>query len=144
MGLYKGYVATKGKQPLEKLKGRADWKTFDEVKNLNGYAGILENDTILIDIDDSDQSEMMMQIVEEFQLNCKVYQTTRGRHFLFKNHSVTRNRTHAPLAVGLTADIKVGSRLSYEVIKIDGEERWCEWDVEPVLNMMNFLNVFFR
>lgn len=131
MGLYKGYVATKGKQPLEKLKGRADWKTFDEVKNLNGYAGILENDTILIDIDDSDQSEMMMQIVEEFQLNCKVYQTTRGRHFLFKNHSVTRNRTHAPLAVGLTADIKVGSRLSYEVIKIDGEERWCEWDVEP-------------
>lgn len=131
MGLYKGYVATKGKQPLEKLKGRADWKTFDEVKNLNGYAGILENDTILIDIDDSDQSEMMMQIVEEFQLNCKVYQTTRGRHFLFKNHSVTRNRTHAPLAVGLTADIKVGSRLSYEIIKIDGEERWCEWDVEP-------------
>lgn len=130
MGLYKGYVATKGKQPLEKLKGRADWKTFDEVKDLNGYAGILENDTILIDIDDSEQSEMMMQIVEEYQLNCKVYQTTRGRHFLFKNHAVTRNRTHAQLAVGLTADIKVGSRLSYEVIKIDGEERWCEWDVE--------------
>lgn len=131
MRLYKGYVATKGKQPLEKLKGRSDWKTFDEVKSLNGYAGILENDTILIDIDDSEQSEMMMQIVEEFQLNCKVLQTSRGRHFLFKNSVVNRNRTHAQLAVGLTADIKVGSRLSYEVIKIDGEERWCEWDVEP-------------
>lgn len=39
--------------------------------------------------------------------------------------------THAPLAVGLTADIKVGTRLSYEVIKIDGEERFCEWDIEP-------------
>lgn len=34
------------------------------------------------------------------------------------------------LAVGLTADIKVGSKLSYEVIKIDGEERFCEWDIE--------------
>lgn len=131
MALYKGYVATNGKQCLEKLKGRTDWKTFDEVKHLNGYGGILADDTILIDIDDSDQSERMMQIVEEFQLNCKVYQTTRGRHFLFKNHTVNRNRTHAPLAVGLTADIKVGSRLSYEVIKINGEERWCEWDVEP-------------
>ena len=131
MALYKGYVATNRKQCLEKLKGRTDWKTLDEVKHLNGYGGILADDTILIDIDDSDQSERMMQIIEEFQLNCKVLQTSRGRHFLFKNNTVSRNRTHAQLAVGLTADIKVGSRLSYEVIKINGEERWCEWDVEP-------------
>ena len=44
---------------------------------------------------------------------------------------VTRNRTHVPLAVGLTADIKLGMKTSYEVIKIDGQERFCEWDVEP-------------
>lgn len=129
--LYKGYVETKGKQPLEKLKNRTKWKTYDEVKNLNGYGGVLADDTILIDIDDPDQSEMMMNIVEEYQLNCKVLCTSRGRHFLFKNTKVNRNRTHAALAVGLTADIKVGTRLSYEVIKIDGEERFCEWDIEP-------------
>ncbi len=129
--LYKGYVETKGKQPLEKLKNRTKWKTYDEVKNLNGYGGVLADDTILIDIDDPEQSEMMMNIVEEYQLNCKVLCTSRGRHFLFKNTKVNRNRTHAALAVGLTADIKVGTRLSYEVIKIDGEERFCEWDVEP-------------
>lgn len=129
--LYKGYVETKGKQPLEKLKNRTKWKTYDDVKNLNGYGGVLADDTILIDIDDPDQSEMMMNIVEEYQLNCKVLCTSRGRHFLFKNTKVNRNRTHAALAVGLTADIKVGTRLSYEVIKIDGEERFCEWDIEP-------------
>ena len=129
--LYKGFIETKGKQPLEKLKNRTKWKTYDEVKNLNGYGGVLADDTILIDIDDPDQSEMMMNIVEEYQLNCKVLCTSRGRHFLFKNTKVNRNRTHAALAVGLTADIKVGTRLSYEVIKIDGEERFCEWDVEP-------------
>lgn len=129
--LYKGYVETKGKQPLEKLKNRTKWKTYDEVKNLNGYGGVLADDTILIDIDDPEQSEMMMNIVEEHQLNCKVLCTSRGRHFLFKNTKVNRNRTHAALAVGLTADIKVGTRLSYEVIKIDGEERFCEWDIEP-------------
>lgn len=129
--LYKGYIETKGKQPLEKLKNRTKWKSYDEVKNLNGYGGVLADDTILIDIDDSEQAKMMMKIIEEQQLNCKVLCTSRGKHFLFKNSKVNRNRTHAPLAVGLTADIKVGTRLSYEVIKIDGEERFCEWDIEP-------------
>nr|DAQ34731.1 MAG TPA: dsDNA helicase [Caudoviricetes sp.] len=128
--LYKGYVETKGKQSIEKLKNRTNWKTYDEVKNLNGFGGVLANDTILIDIDDAEQSEILMNIVEEFQLDCRVYCTSRGKHFLFKNHSITRNRTHVQLAVGLTADIKVGSKLSYEVIKIDGEERFCEWDIE--------------
>ena len=128
--LYKGFIETKGKASIEKLKNRTKWKTYDEVKNLNGFGGVLSDDTILIDIDDSDQSEILMNIVEELQLDCKVLCTSRGKHFLFKNHSITRNRTHIQLAVGLTADIKVGSKLSYEVIKIDGEERFCEWDIE--------------
>lgn len=128
--LYKGFIETKGKASIEKLKNRTKWKTYDEVKNLNGFGGVLADDTILIDIDDSEQSEILMNIVEEYQLDCKVICTSRGKHFLFKNHSITRNRTHIQLAVGLTADIKVGSKLSYEVIKIDGEERFCEWDIE--------------
>lgn len=129
-GLYKGFIETKGKASIEKLKNRTTWKTYDEVKNLNGFGGVLADDTILIDIDDSDQSEILMNIVEELQLDCKVLCTSRGKHFLFKNRTIARNRTHVQLAVGLTADIKVGSKLSYEVIKIDGEERFCEWDIE--------------
>lgn len=128
--LYKGYVETKGKQSIEKLKNRTKYKTYEEVKNLDGFGGVLANDTILIDIDDAEQSEILMNIVEDLQLDCKVLCTSRGKHFLFKNHSITRNRTHVQLAVGLTADIKVGSKLSYEVIKINGEERFCEWDIE--------------
>ena len=143
MSLYKGYVETKGKQSIEKLKGRTKWKTLDEVKDCPGYGGVLADDTILIDIDDSEQSEIMMRIVEDHQLNCKVLQTSRGRHFLFKNKAVTRNRTHIPLAVGLTADIKVGTRLSYEVIKVNGEERFVEWDVEPGVDYQELPKWFF-
>ena len=110
--LYKGYVETKGKQSIEKLKNRTKYKTYEEVKDLNGFGGVLANDTILIDIDDAEQSEILMNIVEEFQLDCRVYCTSRGRHFLFKSHTIARNRTHVQLAVGLTADIKVGSKLS--------------------------------
>lgn len=129
--LYKGYVETKGKASIEKLKNRTTWKTLDEVKDRSGYGGVLANDTILVDLDDGDQAEILMNIVEALQLNCKVVQTSRGKHFLFKNHTVDRNRTHVPLAVGLTADIKVGSKLSYEVLKVNGEERFVEWDIEP-------------
>lgn len=128
--LYKGYIKSKGKVAIEAFKNRTTFRTFEEVKNLPGYAGVLADDTILIDIDDTEQSEILMDIVEEYQLDCRVYCTSRGRHFLFKNSSITRNRTHAPLAIGLTADIKLGSRTSYEILKIDGEERFIEWDIE--------------
>lgn len=128
--LYKGYIKSKGKAAIEPFKDRTKFRTYEEVKDLPGFAGVLANDTILIDIDDTEQSEILMDIVEEYQLDCRVYCTSRGRHFLFKNSSITRNRTHAPLAIGLTADIKLGSRTSYEILKIDGEERFIEWDIE--------------
>lgn len=104
--------------------------TYDDVKDLDEYAGILADDVILIDIDDKEQSEKLMDIVEDLQLNCRVYQTTRGRHFVFKNDKVDKCGTHLSLAIGLTADIKIGSKNSYEVLKIDGEERFIEWDSE--------------
>lgn len=131
--LYKGFIETKGKRSKEPLKGRTQFKTLEQVQHCDGYAGVLADDTILIDIDDGAQAEKLMNVVEALQLNCRVYQTSRGKHFLFKNKGgmVTRNRTHVPLAVGLTADIKLGMKTSYEVIKIDGQERFCEWDVEP-------------
>lgn len=128
--LYKGYIETRGKQPCEKLKNRTKFRTYDEVKDLPGFAGVLAEDTIFVDIDDPEQSEILMDIVEEYQLNCRVYCTKRGKHFVFKNHSITRNRGGIQLAVGLTADIKVGLRTSYEVIKMYGEERFIEWDIE--------------
>lgn len=152
--LYKGYIKSKGKAAIEPFKGKSKFRTYEEVKDLDGFAGVLADDTILIDIDDTEQSEIMMNIVEALQLDCKVYQTSRGRHFLFKNTKVARNRTHVPLAIGLTADIKCGSRTSYEIIKIDGEERFCEWDIEeggtyqelpkwmfPVKANVDFLNM---
>lgn len=39
--LYKGYVETKGKQSIEKLKNRTKYKTYEEVKDLNGFGGVL-------------------------------------------------------------------------------------------------------
>ena len=131
MQLYKGYIKTKDKQAAQKFKGVKKFKTLDEVKNLDEYAGVLADGVILIDIDDGEQSEILMNIVEDKQLDCKVTQTSRGRHFVFKNSGVTQCYTHVKLACGLTADIKIGDHNSYQVLKFGGEERFVEWDVEP-------------
>lgn len=151
---FKGYIRTKDKTAIDKFKGVDNLKTLEQVQSLPEYAGILAPDAVLIDIDDAEQAEILMQVVEHFQLNCRVYQTTRGKHFLFKNSKLEHCRTHCTLACGLTADIKSGFKSSYEVLKFDGKERFIEWDIEegqeyqeipkwlfPVRTNANFLNM---
>lgn len=128
--LYKGYVETKDKKCIEKFKGCTDFKTYEQVESLPEFAGILAENTILVDLDDGKQAEILMNIVENLQLDCKVIDTTRGKHFLFHNTKIKSCSTHSTLAVGLTADIKVGFKSSYEVLKVNGEERFIEWDAE--------------
>lgn len=128
---FRGYVKTKNKHCMEKYKDRTKLPTLEERRDCEEYAGILATNTILIDVDDAEQSEILMNLVEALQLNCRVYQTTRGKHFLFFNTQIQKCSTHSTLACGLTADIKVGFSNSYEVLKFNGKERFVEWDVEP-------------
>lgn len=130
MELFKGYVPTKNKKCLRKFKD-APLLTLGEVRTLPEYAGILNENTILIDIDDKKQSEILMRIVEDLQIDCRVYETTRGRHFLFRNdNKVLSCHTGVKLVCGLTADIKIGLKNSYSILKYDNEERFIEWDIE--------------
>jgi len=123
--LFKGYVLTQNKKCIEKFKGKTDFKTFEEVERLPEFAGILADDTVLIDVDDQEESDKLFEIIKGEKVNCVVIQTTRGKHFYFKNHDdlFSSNRTHATLAVGITADIKIGKRNSYSVLKFDHKIR---------------------
>lgn len=127
--MYRGYIAVKDKKAIEPFKDVDNLRTLDEVKDLEGYAGVLADDSILIDVDDADQAEILMDIVEDKQLLCRVYETTRGMHFVFKNNGVIKNRTGAKLAIGIDADIKIGTRNSYQVLKNNGEKREIIYDI---------------
>lgn len=132
--LFKGYVPTKDKECLMKYKNKTkdQLKTLRDVKKLSEFAGILNDNTILVDIDDYEQSEILMNIVEDLQIRCRVYETTRGKHFLFMNDDrVSTNKTHAKLACGLSADIKLGSRSSYSILKYKDKERAIIYDIYP-------------
>lgn len=131
--LFKGYIVTNKKKSIEKFKNKTDFKTYEQVKNLPEFAGVLADETILFDVDDSEQSEILMNIVEDLQLRCRVYETNRGKHFLFKNNGVESCKTHNPnwrTAIGLdVVDIKIGTKNSYEVLKYDGFERKIIYDI---------------
>ena len=57
MQLFRGYVPTKDKQCLEKFKGRKRLNTLEEVQDLDEYAAILGDETILIDVDNAETSD---------------------------------------------------------------------------------------
>lgn len=135
--LFKGYVPTKNKKCLMPFKNvdPSKLKTLEEAETYEEYAGILGNSTILIDIDDYEASEKLMDIVEDLQLACRVYATSRGKHFLFKNlNSAGENiqktcKTKTTLACGLKSDIKVGCKNSYSILKFKGQDREIIYDI---------------
>ena len=126
---YKGYIKTKNKRAAETFKNRADFKTLEEVQSLPEYAGIIANDSILVDVDDMTQTDILLNICEGENIRCKVLESRSGGHFLFKNSKIDKCYTKTNLACGLSVDIKSGFKNSYEVLKIDGKERELLYDI---------------
>lgn len=134
--LYKGYIPTKDKVPQKKFKNVSDLLTLEAADKLPEYAGLLADNVVLIDIDDYDQSEKLMNIVEALQLNCRVSETTRGKHFYFYGGKQDkcgsfRRVKRKQLAIGLEADIKIGDHNSISVLKYDNKKRPIIYDIEP-------------
>lgn len=153
LSLYKGYVPTSGKMATMPFKDKssADLLTLEEAQKFNEYAGILADDTILVDIDTEKETEILLNIVKSLKLKCKVLKSRSGGHFLFKIDRPMPNRTKVHLAIGIVADIKGCGRASYEVLKIDGKERELLYDtgdyqllpkyLYPIKTSMNVLDL---
>ena len=128
--LYKGYIITKNKKSIMSYKDSNNLLSYKDVKDLEEYAGVLADDVVLIDVDDMEQSKKLFNIVKDLQLLCKVYQSRKGMHFLFKNDgSFNSNKTKTKIACGLEVDIKVGCKNGIEVLKIDGKDRDVLYDI---------------
>ena len=130
--LYKGFIPLDGKKSIMPFKNKSSEEllSYEDACKFHSYGGVLSDDTILIDIDDFEQSEILLKIVIEKNLKCKVFKTSRGKHFLFRVDRPIPNRTHIKLAVGLTADIKGCSSNSYQCLKVNGVEREVLYDTE--------------
>ena len=153
LSLYKGYVPTSNKMATMPFKDKtsAELLTLEEAQRYNEYAGILADDTILVDIDTEKETAILLNIVQSLNLKCKVLKSRSGGHFLFKVDRPMPNRTKVHLGIGIVADIKGCGRASYEVLKIDGKERELLYDtgdyqllpkyLYPVKTNMNVLDL---
>lgn len=113
--------------------------TLEEAKEHKGYAGILNENTVLIDVDDGKHAEKMLQIVKDLKLKTRVYKTTRGMHFLFLNNGTfskdkepnqRASSSHLKTVCGLHIDYKTGISNCLENLKIGGELRPVIYDIE--------------
>lgn len=142
MDFYRGFISCNGKaatMPFQKAKDN-ELLTLEEAKRYSSYAGVLANDAVLIDVDNAEQAEILLRIVKSKELKCRVLKTTKGAHFLFKTNHPMTNRTAARSAIGLSIDIKGAGRASYEVIRLDGQDREVLYDTGEYQFLPKWLN----
>lgn len=128
---FKGYIATRNKRPLQPFKD-ADLLTLQQAQAHSEYAGVLASNTVLIDVDNAAQADKLLEIIKACDVHCQVRKTDRGLHFYFTNvdRSFATCMTGTKLAIGVSADIKVGIKASFAVLKKDGCERPIIYDTK--------------
>lgn len=131
MNIFKGYVRSIGKVPIDKLK---DENYLPEPPMDHDYCGVLQDDIIQIDFDNEKDSKIALEIVEKYKLRCNILKTTRGIHLYFKNTDKVVKRQSVGIynAIGLQCDVGLGDkyravplRVTSKIVKtkmVNGEE----------------------
>lgn len=112
--------------PNEELPGFGDI----EPNEVEEAVGFLRKDIVVVDIDNIEQSEILMDVIEDLQLECLVIETTSGSHFHFKNtnEAVTTSHVDKQTAIGIKVDYRVGSKNGLTKIKQHGEFQNVIWE----------------
>lgn len=107
--LFKGYIKSKGKQPLGKIIGG---EYIPEPPIDTDYVGVLKEEFVQVDIDDREYSNTILKIVQALKIRCDILETRRGLHFYFKNthNKVDKKLVHWYSAIGIPADYGVGTK----------------------------------
>ena len=121
--MFRGYVPTKGKIPLEKYK--AVDNLLETPPTSGDYAGLLFEDVVQIDIDDQEDAKVVRRIVEAEKLQCNILKTTRGLHFYFRNTVVQNKTVKSYLPIGIRCDASIGAKSALVPLRVDGKDR--EW-----------------
>lgn len=123
-GLYRGYIKIhSNKNAAQPYKDGEPLLTLEEARKCESYAGVLSDDVVLVDLDDSGHAERLKKICDAYNISCRIVKTRRGMHFVFFCTDPLQNLNHLETAIGLIADYKYGINCSYEILKMNGKER---------------------
>lgn len=130
--LFSAYIITKNKVPARAYKNPENQYTYNQIKGLPEYAGILSEKAILVDVDDETEGAKLVEIVKALKIKCRIHKTTRGVHAFFLGHNVPSTKTGVPCAIGLTVDIKLGTKSGICILKKDNKEREVLYETDEI------------
>lgn len=137
--IFKGYIPTNGKRPTEEYKNRTEFYSLSDVEKLNSYGAVLEDEIIQIDVDDEEQSNIVLNIIKDLNIQCNIIQTNRGKHFYFKNTNQDKRKQGYTTPIGVKIDTGLGSQNAVIPIKIDGKIRKWLLRVDKLDNLPTWL-----
>ena len=139
-GLYRGFIrCNNDKTAAQPFKEGEPLLTLEEAQKYDAYAGVLNDNVVLVDLDDSGHAERLKRIVDTYDIKCRITKTRRGMHFTFYCNDPLMNHNHVETAIGLIADYKYGINCSYEVLKSNGKEREVLSDPERIQSLPRWL-----
>lgn len=113
------------KRATHKFKDGVGAKTWQDAKDFDNVGLIIPEPFIVLDFDTKSDAEIMLKIIDELDLKCRVMKTKRGIHVWFKSIEPWKCFIKTRLAAGIYADCKSHSKNAYVKIKEDGKKR--EW-----------------
>lgn len=147
-GIYKGYGFVLDNGNFTKYKGNAKLFDYQTVIYKNGFFGVLAPGIAYIDVDIREQAEFLYKVIQEMELKCKVLETTKGKHFIFKdpNGCLNKTITRQYLACGIVADSKSRNANGVEYLKKVGEtaERQIIYGKELSISELDELPTFLK
>lgn len=123
--MFKDYIRTEGKRPIDKFKGDdSNLISYHTARKYDSYGGVLKPNILFLDIDTKEESEKLLKIIKELNINCNVLETTKGAHFYFERpKELEKNKIDWFSPIGITVTVKVGNKNVVEPLKIDGMNR---------------------
>ena len=132
MDLFKGYLPSKGKEPLASVKNIDNHLETPPVDH--DYAGILKENIIQLDFDTEEDAKTAMAIVQEYKLRCDILETSRGVHLYFINDKHAKSQAVGIFnACGIKCDVGLGDKNRVVPLRITKEIDMVKFvDGEPV------------
>ena len=116
------FVVLENGAPTHKL---SEHKTYEEVKDEDSLAILVDAPYVVLDFDSMDQFNVMKQIVKDKNLNTRIMASTRGGHIWFKSDIPLKNNVDINTPLTLQVDVRSHGKYSYVKVKDNGE--WREW-----------------
>ncbi|SCH33245.1 phage/plasmid primase%2C P4 family%2C C-terminal domain [uncultured Clostridium sp.] len=81
---------------------------YSVADKLADFGATLKPGTMMIDIDDLDDAQLVREIIESLDLKCIIVETSRGYHFHFKaNRTITSNKNNYYTPIGIHTETKI-------------------------------------